>query len=347
VASNNKHSAEGIAMNEDFRRQIIREFPELAAGYHVAQMAVVKAVPDSPIAGGINDNFRPRYAVDVEMINSRGEETGIQLDGVPVELPAGGGHERGFFALPVPGTMVTIEWLGGSPERPCVRGILGERQALPEIDQGAMTWQQANHQRQIIDRSGNWSRETDQKITDSADRIEQIARLLNTTVGHESRRVFGHSREDIDGEKRTEATAIHLLAETVANILAAGSVNTLAGENITHNAGGEIRQQATEAISQKTSGEHSVEANSSSHSVVGDHVVTAEKIYIGNNATNLLAIISDTLAQVSTVLTAITTMTVTCTAPGSSSSVPVNAAAFASAKAEIDSLKTSLDAFKK
>ncbi|WP_221800396.1 hypothetical protein [Oceanobacter mangrovi] len=325
-------------MNPDLRRQILREFPELAAGYHTPQLAEVLAVPDAPASGGIGDNYRPRYAVDIEMLTSTGKATGILLDGVPVQLPAGGGAERGLFAAPVPGTLVTVEWIGGNPERPIITGTLGDRQALPNVSTTGQTWQQANHQRQAVDAAGNWTRETDQTITDSADSITQTARLLAQTIGHETRRIHGHSKTDVTGEHRTEAAAMHLLAETVANILAAGSVNTVAGQHITASAGGDIRQHATGNRETTTGGEHNTIAGTSAS-------LTAPLVHIGPDGQNLLKLISDTLAQLSTALSNISLLTVTTS--GVTSSVPVNAAAFTTAKTAVDTLKAQLDSYTK
>jgi hypothetical protein len=52
-------------MNETLKKQIARAFPELIAGYHLPVMAEVIKIQDAPKAGGICNNFRPRYAVDV------------------------------------------------------------------------------------------------------------------------------------------------------------------------------------------------------------------------------------------------------------------------------------------
>ncbi|MDP2548911.1 phage baseplate assembly protein V [Oceanobacter sp. 4_MG-2023] len=348
-------------MTDDIRRQILREFPELAAGYHTPQLAEITAVPDAPAAGGISDNYRPRYAVTVEMLTSTGTGTGIQLDGVPVQLPAGGGAERGLFSLPTIGTLVIIQWIGGNPERPIITGTLGDRNALPHNSATGQTWQQANHQRQQIDAAGNWSRETDQTISDTADSISQSARLLAQTIGHENRRIHGHSHTDVTGTHTTEAAAIHMLAETVANILAAGSVNTVAGQHITASASGDIRQHATGQRLNTTDGDimddtignrETTTGGNSNSTTDGEHnttagtsaSLTAPLIHIGPDGQNLLATISAALAQISTALTNISTMTVTCAAPGSASSVPINAAAFVAAQTAIDSLKSQLDA---
>jgi len=330
-------------MSDDFRRQIVREFPELAAGYHLPVMGEVKAVSDAPQDGGINDNFRPRLAVDVQLLTSSYQETGIYLDAVPVAI-IGGGNERGFFALPVPGSIVELAWLNGSPERPFVRSILGERQALPHMKAGDMIWQQSESVRQSVDASGNWQRLTDQTIVDECHTYQQNTQQLARTIGTEISRVLGHSTEDITGTKRTEAAAIHTLAETVVNILTAGNINQVAGANITQNAGAELRQAAVTNISVNAGADVTAEAGGNiTHQATGNFTAQAAKVHVGPDGTNLLKLISDTLTQVSTAMQQISLLTVTCTAAGNASSVPINAAAFATVKASVDSLKTTLD----
>jgi hypothetical protein len=329
-------------MSDDLRRQIVRQFPELAAGYHLPVMAEVTAISDAPKTGGVSDNYRPRLAVDVQLLNSSYQETGIKLDAVPVGI-VGGGDERGFFALPKKGTIVELAWLNGSPERPFVRSILGERQALPQMDAEDMVWQQSQAARQSVDKAGNWIRETDQKITDSCHTLDQVIQEVIRTIGTEASRVLGHSHEDIAGTKKVEAAAILLLAETVVNILTAGNINQVAGANITQSATAELRQAALKIIA-KAGADITAEAGGSiTHQAAVNFSAKAAKVHIGPDGNNLLKLISDTMAQVSTAMQQIALLTVTCTAPGSPSSVPANAAAFAAVKASVDSLKTTLD----
>lgn len=306
-------------MNEQLRRQIIREFPELAAGYHLPVMAEITAVNDAPVAGGINDNYRPRLAADVRLITSNYQPTGITLEAVPVAI-MGGGDERGFFALPQRGTIVELAWLNGSPERPFIRSILGDRQALPTIDAETMSWQTSDDSYQRTDAAGNWQRHTNQAISDKSEIYEQKAGEALLTLGKELRRVLGHSLEDIDGKKQIEATAVHILSATVANIIAAGSINQAAAEHITRSASGNITDKAT-----------------------GNLKATAEKLHIGTDADNLLGILSETIKALSDTCNTITTLTVTSAAPGSPSGTPINAAAFTALKTTVDALKTKVD----
>ena len=318
-------------MNENLRRQIVREFPELAAGYHLPVMAEVIAVPDAPDQGGINDNYRPRYAVNVELLNTQYQTTEVKLNSVPVAI-SGGGDERGFFALPKRGTIVEVAWMNGSPERPFVRSILGDRQALPWIDSETMSWQQSESSFQRVDNAGNWQRQTDKTISDQSYKYEQHAQQAIITLGDEVRRVLQHSLEDIDGKKQIEATAIHLLSATVLNLIAAGSINQVAAEHITRSASLNITDHAKGSIQQAAE---------------VDLIQQATKIYIGTETDNLLKLVSDSLQAIGDGFKAAALTTVVCAAPGSASSVPANAADFTAAATALANLKSKLDAMTK
>lgn len=322
-------------MNEQLRRQILREFPELAAGYHLPVMAEVVAATDPPISGGISDNYRPRYAVTVQLLTTDYQETDITLSNVPCSI-TGGGDERGFFALPQRGTIVELAWLNGSPERPFVRSVLGDRQALPWIDADTMAWQQSEDAFQRVDAAGNWKRTTDKTISDESHRYQQQAAEAVYQLGNEVRRILQNSVEDIDGKKQIEATAIHLLSATVVNLLAAGSINQAAAEHITRSAAKTIKDHATGSISISTDASADITAK--------DNIsVTAKKINIGTDTDNLLKLISDCMQACIDAMTNITTMTVTCADPSKPSGVPINAAAFTAISTQITALKTKLD----
>lgn len=306
-------------MNTDIRKQILREFPELAAGYHIPVAAIVTAVADTPTGGGIADNYRPRFAVDVELIDSQYTATGIHLQAIPVAI-TGGGDERGIFALPPRGTLVELAWLNASPERPFVRSILADRQQLPALPEGGQAWQQNNDTAQTVDAAGNWTRQTPEAITDSAREINQLADHLQQILISHKLQTTGHSIEQVQGIKKTEATALHQIAAVVINQLTTGSHNTVASEHITRAAGKDIRDRAE------------------------NYDAKAQKIHIGTDTDNILKIISDSLQTIADTCTAVTALTVPCNGPGNPSSTPNNAAAFATLKTTATSLKTKIDA---
>ncbi len=50
------------------RRKMEGEFPELAYQMHLPKFGRVEAISDNAAAGQLNDPFRPRYAVDVQLL---------------------------------------------------------------------------------------------------------------------------------------------------------------------------------------------------------------------------------------------------------------------------------------
>lgn len=325
-------------MNEDFRRQIVREFPELAAGYHMPIAAEVIAIPDSPKQGGVSDGYRPRFAVDVVLLNSNFEQTEIKFDHVPVSF-LGGGNERGLFGLPPKGTLVEIAFLNGSPEHPFVRSVLGERQALPWNDATTMSWQQSESAKQSVDGSGNWSRETHGCIQDKSYKHSIDAKQKLENLGEEIKRVLQSSFEDVDGIKQIEAGAIHQLSMTVANILSLGSVNLVAGDHITRSASKNIVDKAgLDLIQEGTNINHTAQANLE---------VIGSKIHLGSDSENVLSLVSEFLQIMMESMTALSVLTVGCTAPGNPSLVPNNATNFIEAAESTAQLKLRLDAITK
>ncbi|WP_444899538.1 hypothetical protein ACJJIX_06735 [Microbulbifer sp. VAAC004] len=87
------------------------------------------------------------------MLDSQLKNTSIKKYTVPISFQGSGG-ERGFFDLPPNGMLVEIVWSNVSPERPFVRSVLGEHQALPWMDELSMPWQQSEDVKQSVDASG-------------------------------------------------------------------------------------------------------------------------------------------------------------------------------------------------
>ena len=59
-------------MDDAIRRSVERQFPELTGGYHLPRFARVVGVADAPAGAAICDDFRPRYAVDIEVMGPDG-----------------------------------------------------------------------------------------------------------------------------------------------------------------------------------------------------------------------------------------------------------------------------------
>ena len=55
-------------MREMIKKIIMELLPELAGGLHLDRYARVLAAGDSPTEGATSERFRPRYAVDLEIL---------------------------------------------------------------------------------------------------------------------------------------------------------------------------------------------------------------------------------------------------------------------------------------
>ncbi|BES69740.1 hypothetical protein RE428_08030 [Marinobacter nanhaiticus D15-8W] len=230
-------------MIETVRRLVSRMFPELVAGYHLPVFAVVEGIADSPVEGGLADPYRPRWAVDLQLLDENGRPDTDQplLESVPVTVP-GVGHERGQFALPQPGTVVEVAWAYGRADQPFVRSVLPFRQSLPACDRYEQVWQQRDGVAQKVDNEGDWTRTTNASITDASEvhltqTLEKIDQLQN-----EVREILEHSVEHIGGIKQTEAGTIKMMAESTVHAGSGGSLNMTAAGDQNHIAGGSLNQ---------------------------------------------------------------------------------------------------------
>ena len=156
-------------LKEVVKRTVLRLFPELAAGLHLPAWAVVIAVPDPPAAGETCSDSTPKYAVDIRLLKQNLKiDTDMPLmRDVPVALTAAA-PDRGFAALPQPGTIVELAFAFGMQTRPYIRAVLPLGLKLPAIDDRSMRWQQSAKSFQEVDASGAWRRETAATITDKA-----------------------------------------------------------------------------------------------------------------------------------------------------------------------------------
>ncbi|NNN99102.1 hypothetical protein FKQ62_06390 [Vibrio sp. B1-2] len=196
------------------KRETLDSFPELAAGYHLPKFGRVEAVRDTAKAGQTADPFRPRYAIDVQVL----DENMMPDVKVPVyrsvPLPVNmSGHESGLLAYPLEGTLVEIAFAYGRNDRPIIRGMYGREYALPTIAPGEQLQQQREEVSRRVDAAGNTTEKTDQSQTQEAFAKHDKADRYQAEFGQHSISVDEHSKENIIGKKLIEALgAIELLA---------------------------------------------------------------------------------------------------------------------------------------
>lgn len=150
------------------RRQIEKEFPELADGYHLSKMAKVVAISDETNLGDISTPFRPKYAVNVQLLDENGKESKTPVYKA-VPLPVTNiGSEGGSYHYPEEGTEVEIGFINGKPDQPIIRNIYPNNKTMPNIKKDEHLLQQRAEVFTKIDNVGNITRESDQTVTDNA-----------------------------------------------------------------------------------------------------------------------------------------------------------------------------------
>jgi len=277
-------------MEDAIRRAVERQFPELTGGYHLPRFARVIAVADAPADAGICDDFRPRYAVDIEVLGADDEPDPAipTLTGVPLPLPTGG-EDMGIYAFPEEGTRVVVCFAYGLPNKPYIQSILPHGLSMPRVPKGDQVWQHSGTAQQRVDADGNWLRQTDGKIRDQA--IEREVEALDNREQFQShtRAVDDHSTESVGGVKTIEALgALKLLSGGSASLAAVDDLhqatgrdlNLVVGQKYNATVGGDMHERI-EGLRRSLAGE--------------GQRLEAPKNWIGSEGVNLFKIVCDIL----------------------------------------------------
>lgn len=277
-------------MDDAIKRSVERQFPELTGGYHLPRFARVVAIADAPAGAGLCDDFRPRYAVDIEVLTPDGEADPDLpvLAGVPLPL-ANGGQEMGMYGFPEEGTQVVVCFAYGLPHKPYIQTILPHGLTLPRVPKGDQIWQHSDAVQQRVDADGNWTRQTDGKIRDQA--IEREVEAMANTESFQShtRTVDDHSTESVGGVKKIEALgALKLLSGGSASLAAIDDLHQATGRDLNlvigqkHNAtvGGDM-QERIEGLRQSLTKE--------------SQRFQASKSWVGSDSVNIFKILCDAL----------------------------------------------------
>lgn len=277
-------------MDDAIRRSVERQFPELTGGYHLPRFARVVAVADAPAGAGICDDFRPRYAVDIEVMGPDGEpDTKLPiLAGVPLPLPTGG-EEMGIYAFPEEGTQVVVCFAYGLPHKPYIQTILPHGLSMPSVPKGDQVWQHSEACQQRVDADGNWLRQTDGKIRDKAIEREVEAMGNTETFQNHTRTVDDHSTESVGGIKTIEALgALKLLSGGSASLAAVDDLHQATGRDLNLVVGQKYNATVGGDMKEKIQGLRKSVAGMSQE-------LQAPKNWVGSEEVNLFKIVCDTL----------------------------------------------------
>ncbi|HHH0246731.1 TPA: hypothetical protein ACPZM5_004603, partial [Yersinia enterocolitica] len=165
------------------QRQLEKLYPELGAGLHLPRRARVMSPTDAAELGDPSDPFRPRYAVNVQLLDENGNAAaGAQeYNAVPLPIPMAG-SEGGMFQFPPEGTLVEIGFADGRPDKPMIRQILSEGLSLPAVKPGEQLQQQRAGVSQRVTVDGSWQRDTDQAIEETSSRRSVTSDEENRTT---------------------------------------------------------------------------------------------------------------------------------------------------------------------
>ncbi|HAS3653822.1 TPA: hypothetical protein I6199_000689 [Vibrio cholerae] len=259
------------------KRELDDMLPEVAAGYHLPIFGRVEAVRDSATAGQVADPFRPRFAIDVQVLNEdmQPDENIPVYRSIPLPVHMSG-HESGLLAYPLEGTIVEIAFAYGRSDLPLIRGIYGRDYALPTIAPGEQLQQQREEVSRRIDAAGNITDQTDQTFTSKAFMQAEHAQQYTGEFGQHQLLIDEHSLENIIGKKLIEAL---------------GAIELLAGDNIELGSLGNMHVA--------TAGELIEVIGKVRRSIAAEHQwLQSPKTWIGSKQENVLILLSDLMQVV-------------------------------------------------
>ncbi|RUT39793.1 hypothetical protein WG29040_05600 [Pseudomonas sp. PAMC 29040] len=269
-------------MEDAIRRSVERQFPELTGGYHLPRFARVVGVADAPAGAGICDDFRPRFAVDIELLGSDGEPDPALpvLAGVPLPMPMGG-DEMGFFAFPEEGTQVVVCFAYGLPNKPYIQTILPHGLSLPKVPKGDQVWQHSESAQQRVDADGNWLRQTEGRIRDKS--IDREIESLTNAERHQSStlEIDDHSTESVGGIKTIEALG-------ALKLLSGGSVSVAALDDLHLASGRDLNQVVAQKLNLTVGG-------ALLERIKGARKSVAPTNWIGSESVNVLQVLCDVI----------------------------------------------------
>ncbi len=276
------------ARKNPVQNQVDNAYPELAAGLHLPKTARIVAHSESVAAGDISDPFRPRYAVDVQLLDADGKESGAPVyKAVQLPLPMAGG-ESGMFQFPPEGTVVEIAFEGGRPDKPFIRQTLSQGNTLPDIKPGEQLQQQRQEVSQRVTQDGSWQRQTDQTISESSMHRQVSADSEKRQLVTRDTTIQATDKTVVLGTATLLAGAVQQIADGDYSIAAKGSLVGSVGKNmelaITENASLEIGQKLVEKIGQIRQSLAGVKQE-----------IIAPVIWIGSQQINVAQLMIDTL----------------------------------------------------
>lgn len=278
------------------QRQIESHYPELASGLHVPKMARVVAASEPVSSGNFADPYRPRYAVDVQLLDADGnpDSTTPVYSAVPLPVPMAG-NDSGMFQFPPAGTLVEVGFTGGRPDKPFVRQTMPEGTSLPDVKPGEQLQQQRDGVSQRVTQGGDWERQTDQAIRETS-----MARTV--TADTETRELVTREATIKATDKTTVIGTATLMAGVIQRITT-GDYAMAAGGNYLASIKGDAEMDVEGRQSSKVAGNIDIESGGAltekiaalRKSVAAGQQIIGDTVHIGTGSTNTLTMLLDTI----------------------------------------------------
>lgn len=171
----------------EFIKNAIRKFyPEIASRHHLPQWAQVHRIPGNIVDGQLSTELEPAYAVDIVVLDKKGNPTKTVYESVPLPI-TGAGHSRGMYCFPPAGTLVLIQFVDGSPQHPVITDIYATGKHLPALADKETLIQQsaATYLRATIDESWDLRARNKVRIGNAeVDLVEEVRRLADILSTH-------------------------------------------------------------------------------------------------------------------------------------------------------------------
>ncbi|EKN5939924.1 hypothetical protein DVP82_02800 [Yersinia enterocolitica] len=283
------------------QRQIEKLYPELGAGLHLPRRARVMSPTDAAELGDPSDPFRPRYAVNVQLLDENGNAAaGAQeYNAVPLPIPMAG-SEGGMFQFPPEGTLVEIGFADGRPDKPMIRQILSEGLSLPAVKPGEQLQQQRAGVSQRVTVDGSWQRDTDQAIEETSSRRSVTSDEESRTTTTRTTTVKANDSTTVLGTKTLMAGQVVQLAEGDYSIGTSANMVTKVGKDRTDDVGQNQNTKVGQDLTTDVAGALTEKIAGIRRSVAAAQELIAPSVRLGTDEINVLTLLTDTLDVIQT-----------------------------------------------
>ena len=308
------------------QRQIESHYPELASGLHLPKFARVMAPTEAVNSGNFSDPFRPRYAVDVQLLDADGkpDDKTPAYSAVPLPVPMAG-NDSGMYQFPPEGTLVEVAFTDGRPDKPFIRQTVAEGTSLPDIKPGEQLQQQRAEVSQRVTQAGDWVRKTDQTISETSMARTVKADTEDRELVSRETTIKATDKTSVIGTSTLMAGAIvQVSAGAFSQAIQASRLVSVGGSDETDIAGSctvTTGKDLTEKIGQIRKSVAAIKQE-----------IIAPVVWIGSGSTNVVQLMLDTLDVVKQLAEQTASHTHSNTGP------PTNADAIRSTGTQADSL---------